>query len=80
MHMVRYERPFNNLTLLLSGQSVKNLAPLPTYLAEQYLAPSLGHEHPWYLLSHLEGDRFVSVKAGAFGGCNLASSGVAGLC
>jgi hypothetical protein len=24
--------------------------------------------------------KLVSVKAGAFGGCNLASSGVAGLC
>jgi hypothetical protein len=45
MHMVRHQMPFDNLALLLPGQGVKDLAQLAAHLSEQYLAPSLGHEH-----------------------------------
>ena len=45
MHMVGHQMPFQNLAFLLSGQRVKNFAQLPTHLSEQYLTPSLGHEH-----------------------------------
>src|SRR5487761_794099 len=45
MHMVRYQMPFENLALLLPGQSVNNLTRSPAHLAEQDLAQSVGHGH-----------------------------------
>ena len=45
MHVVRQQMPFENLALLLPGQSMEDFSQMTTNLPEKNLSPSLGHEH-----------------------------------
>ena len=57
VHMVRHQMAFNDLALLLPSQRVEDCTQLPTRLAEDGFAASLGYEHNVVQQSHFEWDR-----------------------
>ena len=54
VHVVRHQRPFQDLTFFLQGQGVEQRAQLPTDVSENGLPRSLEHKTTWYLQSHFE--------------------------